>query len=454
MNHSYDIIISPVSSKTMILPAHAANEISEEITQVIFGTACSPCHVTFKENSTSIEISTDIADNLKISNGKTTLIFHQNAVCLGPLIGIFTAGFTDSILRPIGDRSLFFAKYLTAQKEMGMFAFVFGAHHIHWESGSVNGYTFDDDGWRQIIVPLPNAVYDRLPNRRIEDHSALKLVKDRLTTEYAIPWFNPGFFDKWTIHQRLLPYAETSHYLPDTKLAPTQEDIEEMLKIYKSVYLKPRNGSMGHGVFQLIFSPGENVYYCRYRSKDEDNILRKYRTLDLFLKYSFGDRVLKDYLLQARVKLMRMNGQQVDFRVHTNKDSEGIWKVTAIAAKIAGKGSVTTHLDNGGMVKTLKELFENEEERHFAFHSLTDAATMMSETIDREINGFIGEIGFDLGIDSSKKVWLFEANSKPGRSIFSHPLLKEADLLSRQLSLQYATYLSKKTIQEPESLFG
>ncbi|WP_191562446.1 YheC/YheD family protein [Metabacillus idriensis] len=453
MNHSYDIIISPITSKTIILPALAAHEISEDITQVIFGTACSPCHVTFKENGNSIEIARDLADNLKLSYGKSKIFFHRNAVYLGPLIGIFTAGFTDSILRPIGDRSLFFAKYLTAQKSLGMFAFVFGAHLINWETGSVNGYIFDDDGWRQIEVPLPNAVYDRLPNRRMEDHRALKIVKDRLTTEYGIPWFNPGFFDKWTIHQLLLPYAESSQYLPDTKLAPTLEDLEEMLQIYKSVYLKPRNGSMGHGVFQLIFSPSENVYYCRYRSKDEDNILRKYKTLDLFLKHSFGNQVFDDYLLQERVKLMKINGQQVDFRVHTNKDSAGIWNVTAIAAKIAGKGSMTTHLDNGGMVKTLKELFKNEDERRFAFHSLSAAATLISETIDREIKGFIGEIGFDLGIDSCKKVWLFEANSKPGRSIFSHPLLKEADLLSRQLSLQYATYLSKKTIQDPESLY-
>jgi hypothetical protein len=453
MNHSYNVIISPISTRTMILPAFSAHEISEEITQVIFGTACSPCHVEYKEIGNSIEISVDLAKHLKLSGGKTKLIFHRNAVYLGPLIGIFTAGFTDSILRPVGDRSLFFAKYLTAQKSMGMFVFVFGAHLIEWESGSVNGYIFDDDGWRQIEVPLPNAVYDRLPNRRMEEHPDLKLVKNRLSAEYGIPWFNPGFFDKWIIHQLLLPQAETSRYLPDTKLAPTMADIEEMLQFYKSVYLKPRNGSMGLGVFQLIFSPGENIYYSRYRSKDEDNILRKYKTLDLFFKHSFGNRVLEDYLLQERVKLLRINGQQVDFRVHTNKDAAGIWNVTAIAAKIAGKGSVTTHLDNGGMVKTLKELFENEAERHFVFHSLSSAATMISETIDREIKGFIGEIGFDLGIDSDKKVWLFEANSKPGRSIFSHPLLKEADLLSRQLSLQYATYLTRKTILEPETLY-
>jgi hypothetical protein len=453
MNPSYNITVTFTASKTLILPASARLETNQDMTEVIFGTAASSCFVEFQELNGAIKISKDLMDDLRLPLGKTQLILHKNTVYLGPLIGIFTAGFTGSILRPIGNRSLFFAKYLTAQKSAGLFAYVFGAHLIDWETGIVNGFTFDDDGWRQFKIPLPNVVYDRLPNREIEEHPALKMVKRRLRTEYGIPWFNPGFFDKWTIHQLLLPHAETALYLPETKLAPSKEEIEEMLNRHNSVYLKPRNGSLGLGVFQLIYSPDEQTYYCRYRSDQEENILRKYRSLDQFFMYSFGSRKMNDYLLQERIKLIRIDQQQIDFRVHTNKDSQGRFHVTAIAAKMAGKGSVTTHVDNGGMIKTLEELFEQEEERNQAFHSLTLAALVLSEKIDQSIDGFIGEIGFDLGIDACKNVWLFEANSKPGRSIFSHPALKEEDLQSRKLSLQYALYLTKIAIEEPEALY-
>ncbi|MDQ7860140.1 hypothetical protein RCO48_01045 [Peribacillus frigoritolerans] len=41
---------------------------------------------------------------------------------------------------------------------------------------------------------------------------------------------------------------------------------------------------------------------------------------------------------------------------------------------------------------------------------------------------------------------MFEANSKPGRSIFSHPKLKDFELLTRKLSLDYAIYLTEQTI--------
>ena len=69
------------------------------------------------------------------------------------------------------------------------------------------------------------------------------------------------------------------------------------------------------------------------------------------------------------------------------------------------------------------------------------------------MEGIIGEIGFDLGIDRNGSVWLFEANSKPGRSIFSNPQLKEYDQLTRKLSLAFAIYLTERAISQPEEIF-
>ena len=53
-----------------------------------------------------------------------------------------------------------------------------------------------------------------------------------------------------------------------------------------------------------------------------------------------------------------------------------------------------------------------------------DAAIAMSEAIENHHPHLLGEIGFDIGIDDNERIWMFEANSKPGRSIFNHPSLK------------------------------
>ncbi len=37
--------------------------------------------------------------------------------------------------------------------------------------------------------------------------------------------------------------------------------------------------------------------------------------------------------------------------------------------------------------------------------------------IERKSKRRVGELGFDIGIDKSGNIWMFEANAKPGRSI-------------------------------------
>ncbi|MBM7604235.1 hypothetical protein JOC75_002208 [Metabacillus crassostreae] len=427
-----------------------------EINTISFGTINISCEVQYlPELQDSIVISEQLCKELQLpKDGKTHLIFHEQNLHLGPLIGIFTAGFTDSPLRPIGERSLFFAKFLSLDQSIGLFTFVFGAHHIDWENGTVEGFTHGKDGWKKCSFPFPNVVYDRLPNRRIENHQALKLVKKRLTEEYCIPWYNPGFFNKWSVHQLLIKDMKVAKYLPETIQQPTISQMEELLSIYQNIYLKPENGSLGLGVFQLMYSREENTYYSRYRDDNEINRLRKYPSIEHFLKVAFKDRLLSNYLAQQGIKLIRLDGKSIDFRIHTNKNEHGDWKITALAAKVAGKGSVTTHLNNGGVVKTLEEIYDDPTERLKAFHDLTEAAILLSESIDHSIPGFIGEIGFDFGIDQEGRVWMFEANSKPGRSIFTHPELKDADLLSRKSSLQYGYYLTKKAIFSPEDIIN
>jgi len=417
-----------------------------------FGTATAECIVkASKEKKDAIIISEDIFAKLKIPHtGPTQLIQHEDTLYIGPLIGVFTAGFTDSKHRPIGERSMFFSKILTVEKTVGAFPFVFGAHQINWENGTINGLFYLKEGWKKIEVPFPNVIYDRLPNRKTENHQAIKRVKQKLHEEYLIPWFNPGFFNKWEIHQLLENEPIVSHLLPETFENPSFSLIERLLSKYQHVYLKPANGSLGFGVYQIIYSQEEEVYYCRFKNEIGENKLQKFSSLELLINHLFKKKRFQDYIVQQGVSLIRINHRTIDFRVHTNKNRNGHWQVSVMAGKIAGRGSVTTHLNNGGFVQTLDEIFESQQEYNEITVKLEDAALQLSKAIDEKVKGCIGEIGFDLGIDKQGKVWLFEANSKPGRSIFSHPKLKKNDLLTRRLALQYAVHLAEKTIKSPE----
>lgn len=453
MRKRYPIEIASNEQLVVFCPPEIAEGRSLE--KVAFGSRS--IEVKFRvhpESKSRIVISKKVSDLLHFPDFHIPLhaFFENKTLVIGPLIGIFTAGFTSFPFQPIGERTLFFAKLLSVKKTVGALPFIFGEQHIDWEQGLIKGYFYHQNKWEIYEVPFPNVIYDRLPNRKSERNPALKKVKDRLQKDYLIPWYNPGFFNKQDVYDRLEQEATVVNYLPETYPFSSFSAIEAMLSKFGHVYVKPNNGSLGIGVHQILYDKKQDSYFCRYRDREGINRLRKFSSLESLFKNIFSRRSLENMLIQQGIHLLKTDGRSLDFRVHTNKDDQGLWHVTAIAAKVAGPGSVTTHVRSGGAIKTLSEIFPPEE-RVLYSEKLTAASLLLSEALEKNMEGIIGEIGFDLGIDKDGNVWLFEANSKPGRSIFKHPDLKDFDLLTRKLSMSFAIFLTEQSILNPEEIF-
>lgn len=454
MRKRYPIEISQQLKRTVYYPPELS-PLLQNAERIAFGSRSSTAILkAHPHNKNMIVISSDLKEELHFPNLNIPLhVFYENSTLfLGPLVGIFTSGFTPFPLRPIGDRSLFFSKLLSVQKSVGVVPFVFGEQHINWEEGLIEGYFYQKNGWERHIIPFPNVVYDRLPNRRSESQKEQQLVKSRMQHEYLIPWYNPGFFNKLDIYEKLYSDFTVYKYLPETVPFTSFSHIEGMLSQYGSVYMKPINGSLGLGVHQILFDKDENLYFCRYHDQQSVKRLQKFSTLESLINHVFRKRPLGNMLVQQGISLLKKDNRPIDFRIHTNKDANGSWQITAMAAKIAGSGSVTTHVKTGGVIKTLDEIFSHEE-RDIYVPKLRDAALKLSYALEKQIDGIVGEIGFDLGIDKEGEIWLFEANSKPGRSIFIHPQLKEFDLLTRRLSIAFAVFLTERSIHAPEEIF-
>ncbi|MFB6465209.1 YheC/YheD family protein [Cytobacillus sp. Hz8] len=453
MTKKYRINIINGEEPIIYLPHEFAKN---EFTKIAFGTLSleakfSPAKI---DGENTLTISHGLAKALKIpmDSGPLHVFVQEKILYIGPLVGIFTSGFTPYEIRPIGERSAFFSKLLSVDKPIGALVFVFGEQHINWEQGTIQGLFHMQDEWKKLEVPFPNVIYDRLPNRRSEQNPHVKKVKEKLQAQYLIPWYNPGFFNKLDIYERLVSDKNVAHYLPETFPFTSLSMIERMLSDYGHVFIKPIHGSLGLGVHQIVFDKEEGHYYIRYRNKEHQNKLLKFRSLESLFNYVFQKQNLSNFLVQQGINLIRIENRLLDFRVHTNKDDQGNWQVTAIAAKLAGVGSVTTHINNGGTIKLIDEIFPQIDEKEEIIQKFSEAALQLSKSLEQQIEGIIGEIGFDLGIDNTGKIWLFEANSKPGRSIFKHPHLKKFEYLTRKLSLAFAVFLTKKAIEQPEEI--
>lgn len=414
---------------------------------IYFGTkhvSCKDAHIYYTPTS-HIRIGKALATELHLPFAAQTHVFiKENTIILGPLIGIFTAGFTDSMEKPLDDhRSATFADFVTPSGDARPFIFLFGGQHINWEKETICGYFYHENAWKQFDVPFPNVIYNRLPNRKAERYRPIVRIQKRLETEFSIPLFNPGFFNKWNVYRMLVLDKIAATLLPETERFESFGQIERFLSCHDHVYMKPIHGSFGSGIHQIHYSRKENMYYCRYRNENT-NILRKYRSLETLINHLLQGHDLNTFLVQQGISLLTIDNQAVDFRIHTNKNRAGIWTVSTIVAKLAGKGSVTTHVRSGGEIKLLNEIFQNEETYKQVTNMLANVALYTSKLIDKHVKGHIGEIGFDLGLDKDGHIWLFEANSKPGRTVFQNEKLKNSNILTKQLFCEYALYLTER----------
>lgn len=368
---------------------------------------------------------------------------QNNEVQLGPLVGVLSDGPTASA-SPFGSRTGFI-KQLLREGGNRCYIFAFTPRDIDWQQERVNGYFLTEGGrFERKLVPLPDVVYNRLPSRRAEVSPAINQLRERFIRK-RIPFFNWGFFNKSDVYRLLENDGAANRYVPETHNAPSSETIREMLDRHHFVYYKPSAGSLGHGIYRLTYLP-KRGYFARYR-KNGKNVLLRFSTFDSLMRMlqSRHGRSLNNYIVQQGIRLIEIDGCPLDFRFHMHKNGLNEWVVVGIGAKKAGRGSVTTHLKNGGSLMTpqqaLGRVFGARADE--VLQRAKQTAVKLAESLEQQQRHLLGEIGFDFGIDQDEEIWMFEANAKPGRSIFRHPSLKTEGRSSVQHILDHCLYLSK-----------
>lgn len=122
------------------------------------------------------------------------------------------------------------------------------------------------------------------------------------------------------------------------------------------------------------------------------------------------------------------------------KNIRGSWSITGVGARLAGKGSITTHVPRGGSVedpfKLLSSLFGPEDSTDL-LNKVKSTAIQIARQIERASGLSHGEMSMDLGVDTLGTLWFFEANAKPMK--FDEPEIRQKSL--RRI-FQYSSFLA------------
>src|SRR5690606_15308905 len=134
----------------------------------------------------------------------------------------------------------------------------------------------------------------------------------------------------------------------------------------------------------------------------------------------------RQYLVQQAVPLLTVKGRPFDVRALVQKEHDATWRITGMAARIAGPGQITTHRPRGGsrarLDPLLRSLFPQSDRAETVKRDLQRVILHAAEVFDRETGEVHGELSMDIGIDREGHPWIFEINAKP--AIFDEPSIR------------------------------
>ena len=357
-----------------------------------------------------------------------------------PMLGIMTIHAPGT--PPFPEKSFYKQIVQTGQSE-GIPVIIFHPNAIDEQTQTVKGYTLNQAGsWISVTTSLPTFIYDRCfyigkgLNKRYRPY-VLKLKENKNTQFLGL-----GLKGKWQLYQMVLAHPVLSQFLPHTDILSRNKQINDWLNRYKSIILKPINGSLGMGIIKITEKSGR-----AYDIEGRDLLNKSFRSSvpDFSSLSRFIHPFIRKwkYLIQPYLTLISKQGVPFDLRIFMQKDGTGQWISIGKAVRIGQKNSITSNLHGGGKACCFKEFLDRNYSRE-QIEAILSRIKVLEEILPPYIEGQHGqlvELGIDAGIDQDGRVWLLEVNSKPGRQIFEQINDQEALKKSQVNPVYYALHL-------------
>ncbi|WP_342423642.1 YheC/YheD family protein [Paenibacillus sp. FSL E2-0178] len=359
-----------------------------------------------------------------------------------PVIAILTT--SDRLKQFRGNRNNF-RDIIRTGKEMGYLVYVVTVRDLKLEERMVNGFVPSASGklWYSIPVPLPQVIYNRIPNRVEEEKAPVARKIAECLEHPEIQLYNPSFFNKWNLFEWLKESKATSKHVPKTRRLRSAATLTAMLKNHDSLYLKPENGKAGKGIMRLRYRMDAMLPYRLQIQSGKKNTTYKAASIERLWARIVREKGVSRYIVQQAIVLAAHHGRPFDLRVLLQKNGRGAWAVTGIGARLAGARSITTHVPRGGSIEEPSSMLEGTfgaEQAAAILKNVPTTALLIARQIERASATMLGEMSMDLGVDEEGGLWFFEANSRPMK--FDEPAIRK---LSLERIFHYGQHLSRQT---------
>ncbi|MGB4070929.1 MAG: YheC/YheD family protein [bacterium] len=360
----------------------------------------------------------------------------EGGIKLGPVLGIIV----EVPPQAMYPRDLsFYQRLINYSNSRGLLTFLFTPADLDLKENIITGYTaVGDNTWRLGSFPLPDVVYNRVGFLTPQTREAFPTVYTFLNNHPGIKLYNPGGLDKWSVYSRLASKKVAPH-LPLTVPLQSFSQLVSFLARHGKAYLKPSRGSHGQGIIFLATAAPDIYRWASFTAE------KGYEELTL-PPGELGEMIPPlleqgDYLIQGAIDKICYNDQPVDFRAHLHKDGRGDWQLAVLAAKVGTRGAATTNLHTGGRHAAaggiLEDLFPARGQRFL--QGIRELALAVARELDTP-EGYLAELGLDIAIDTRERLWLIEANDRPGH--FGPGISPKEEKRLLQLIVEHAVFLA------------
>jgi hypothetical protein len=356
---------------------------------------------------------------------------------------------TAAILTMHDDQKIFhgnrdnFIDIIKTGNEQGLDVYVVTTKDLKLGQTNVLAYRYDinSEMWVQQWIPFPKIIYNRIPFRKYELQPEIQNLISSCLKNKSIRFYNPTFFNKWTLFEWLKKSKTTKRYIPTTQKFSRSLRFSPLLKKYPLLYLKPEKGKAGSGIMQVRkVTPSRVPYRLVVQIKKQ---CHTYKFSKLSTMRAKIQQIVEDepYIVQQGIELSTSKKRPYDLRVLLQKNDKGRWTLTGIGARVAGNSSITTHVPRGGSIddpmKLLVSSFGTVIGKKI-YNRAKQAAFLIVRQIEKQCGHTLGEMSMDLGVDIGGSIWFFEANAKPMK--FDEPEIREKSL---KQTIHYFKYLGK-----------
>ncbi|WP_110931480.1 YheC/YheD family protein [Paenibacillus bouchesdurhonensis] len=212
--------------------------------------------------------------------------------------------------------------------------------------------------------------------------------------------------DKWLKTEALLRNPKVAVHVPQTRKY-SAEALQGVLHQFGIAVIKPVRGGGGYGVIKVFYAGGS--YGFTYMSRS-----RSFSSFDAMFGALNKTKVGRKYIIQQGIHLARIAGRPIDYRVKVAKQN-GRWVYRSMLGRLARPGLFVTNLCKGGTQLSAGEGLRRSLGSRSIRKKRGEMRSLTSKCIAIMESAFpgVGELGFDYGIDTSGKIWIFEVNTRP-----------------------------------------